>query len=172
MFPKHKLGYECRDTLIRDILEDVDLIVEAINCDLILVVLELTALPRGRLFVQTAAAALHEELGPDIVSVVVLETTTVTHGGFESSLGFDSAFNGLLSLVTERRCRVHVLDQTRLKAEVLIWLYQESCNSHDDGGDTAHDTKRGVKRLTRPSVFIACVAELEFDFNKGSVFRV
>ena len=137
MLPQDQLRDKGGHSLVRQVLQDVDILVEPLDRPIVPIVLELLALPPETLPGQKAAAARQQEPGPVVIREGVAENTSLCQCRLEELFGlrptswrvfvaqtcWEIAIGRIIAL--EERCGwVDALDERLLEHKVLIGLDQ------------------------------------------------
>ena len=80
MLPQNQFGNEGTDSLVRQVLQDVDLFVEARGRPHVVIVLELSSAPPDPFTIDQATATVLENLGPRVLQKPIIELVALGQG--------------------------------------------------------------------------------------------
>ena len=146
MPPKDKLSHELGSAQVRDVLDDVNLFVQAFERFLVPIVVELTLTPPERrffpaaelVFPDTATAALYEEPCQRVLHISVVKLAAVDDRALDDLVCFFASFNCRLILVTLRRDRIDTTNQRLREAKVLVVRDAHGESRPDHGCETTN----------------------------------
>ena len=111
VFPQDQFGNEGTDSLVRQVLQDIDLFIEARGCPYVVIVLELSAAPPDPFTIDEATAAVLENLGPQVLQEAIIELAALGQSRLKALIRFFTVGYGGFTFIRQRCSRVNTLDQ-------------------------------------------------------------
>ena len=140
MLPQYEFGNELRRSQIRDVLDDVDLVVQFVKGFLVSFIAENALAPPKWVRFDAATAAFLKEPCEHVLSVCVVEFATVDDGALYDLVGFFPVGDGWLILISLRRGWIDTANQRLLEAEVLIIRYAKCKCGPNHRGETTDES--------------------------------
>ena len=171
MLPQDKLGYELRRPLRRNVLQDVNLLVQPLTSLRIPLVAEISLLPPEGVLAYEAATAAAKDPCQFVLKESVVELAALNDSAFQGLIRLLAVFYRGLVFVALWGRWVHATDERVEELEIFVWGNNHGQEAPNDRGEATNKTQDQVQGVDRP-LYLVLLPGLNELTNEKRIFVI